>query len=32
MQIDATEARAALSAVAVPDAAGADFYWTLDGQ
>ena len=32
MQIDATEARAALSAVAVPNAAGADFYWTLDGQ
>ena len=32
MQIDATAARAALSAVAVPDAAGADFYWTLDGE
>jgi 2-hydroxychromene-2-carboxylate isomerase len=32
MQIDATEARAALSAVAVPHAAGADFYWTLDGE
>ena len=32
MQIDATKARAALSAVAVPHAAGADFYWTLDGE
>lgn len=31
MQIDATAARAALSAVAVPEAAGADFYWSLDG-
>jgi len=32
MQIDATEARVALSAVAVPHAAGADFFWTLDGR
>jgi 2-hydroxychromene-2-carboxylate isomerase len=32
MQIDATDARAALSAVAVPHAAGADFYWTLAGE
>jgi 2-hydroxychromene-2-carboxylate isomerase len=32
MQIDATAARAALSAVAVPQAAGADFYWALDGE
>jgi 2-hydroxychromene-2-carboxylate isomerase len=32
MQTDATQARAALSAVAVPHAAGADFYWTLDGE
>ena len=32
MQIDATEARAALSPVAVPHAAGADFYWTLEGE
>jgi 2-hydroxychromene-2-carboxylate isomerase len=32
MQIDATAARAALSTVAVPHAAGADFYWTLDGE
>jgi hypothetical protein len=30
MQIDATAARAALSPVAVPQAAGADFYWSLD--
>ena len=32
MEVDATEARVALGAVAVPHAAGADFYWTLDGQ
>ena len=32
MQIDATGARAALGAVAVPHAAGADFYWTLEGE
>jgi len=32
MQIDATDARAALGAVAVPHAAGADFYWTLEGE
>jgi len=32
MQVDATEARVALGAVAVPHAAGADFSWTLDGR
>ena len=32
MQFDATDARAALGAVAVPHAAGADFYWTLEGE
>jgi hypothetical protein len=30
MQVDAATARAALAAVARPEAAGADFYWTLD--
>ena len=32
MQVDATEARVALGAVAVPHAAGADCSWTLDGR
>jgi 2-hydroxychromene-2-carboxylate isomerase len=31
LQLDATEARAALGRVARPVAAGADLYWTLDG-
>jgi len=31
MQVDATAARVALSRVARPEAAGADFYWSLDG-
>ncbi len=31
MQVDATAARAALAVVARPEAAGADFYWTLGG-
>jgi hypothetical protein len=29
MQLDPRDARAALSRVATPVAAGADFYWTL---
>jgi 2-hydroxychromene-2-carboxylate isomerase len=32
MQLDPAEARSALSRVARPQAAGADFYWSLDGR
>jgi hypothetical protein len=30
MQLDPAAARAALTRVATPHAAGADFYWTID--